>query len=473
MGLLDRVSGKMAEPAFAKVESGADGEKAWAQPPFWTVPDDLVAGGGSWSVSGRGVEKIDPSYRSFIELAFKASPPVFAAIRFRMNVLSEARFQWRQFVSGRPGELFGSSELSLLENPWPGGTTSDLISRMEVVSSLAGNYYGTLADDEGRLGRAARGNRRIVHMAPDRTTIVIDSASGDPNALDAQVVGYIYKPLASGVREPEEVVLLPEDVCHFAPIPDPAARFRGMSWLTPGIEEIRGDTSATLHKSKFFSNGATPNMAIVLGSDVKPVDFNRWVSLFKQSHQGVDKAYKTLFLAGGADIRPLTSDFRQIDFKPLQGLSETRIASLAGIHPTVLGFSEGLQGSSLNEGNFNASTRLAANATLRPWWRNAAASLQTLLVPPLGGAQLWYDDRDIPFLHDDAQDLATIRQANATTLNTLIAAGWKPDAAVEYLMSDDLARLRGQHSGLYSVQLQQPGADQPGANAQTPPTPGA
>jgi hypothetical protein len=459
MGLLEKMADRrVAAPAHA--------EKAWAEAPFWTQPEPLT-GLGAWSLSGRAIEQADYSYRSFIDMAFKASPPVFAAIRFRMNVLSEARFQWRLFVGGRPGELFGSQELALLEEPWPGGTTSDLIARMEVTSSLAGNYYGTLADDEGRLGRAARGNRRIVHMAPDRTAIVIDSASGDPNALDARVVGYIFKPPPSGVREPEEVVLLPDEVCHFAPIPDPAARFRGMSWLTPAIEEVRGDTAATLHKSKFFANGATPNMAIILGDDVKPVDFNRWVQLFKQSHQGVDKAYKTLFLAGGADIKPLTADFQQMDFKPLQGLAETRIASLAGIHPTVLGMSEGLQGSSLNEGNFNAAARLAANTTLRPWWRNCAASLQKLLVPPIGGAQLWYDDRDIPFLHDDATDLANIRQVNAATANGLIAAGWEPDAVIEYLMSDDLARLRGRHTGMYSVQLQPPGADD--ANTNNPP----
>lgn len=450
MGLLDKMSARRA---------ATDDTKSFAQPPFWSYPDDLMP--QSWSLSGMGYEQSEYTYRSFIETAFKASPPVFAAIRFRMNVLSEARFQWRQYVNGRPGDLFGTQELDLLEYPWPGGTTSDLISRMEVTASLAGNYYGTVADDEGRLGRAARGNRRIVHLAPDRTTIVIDSASGDPNALDARIVGYIYKPLSSGVRPTEEVVLLPADVCHFAPLPDPGARFRGMSWLTPGVEEVRGDTLATLHKSKFFANGATPNMAIVLGEGVKPVDFNRWVALFKQSHQGADKAYKTLFLAGGADIRPLTSNFQQMDFKPLQGLAETRIASLAGIHPTVLGFSEGLQGSSLNDGNFKAAARLAANTTLRPWWRNAAASLQTLVTPPYPGVHLWYDDRDIPFLRDDSSDLAAIRQQDATVLNILITAGWEPDAAIDYITTGDPTRLRGRHTGLFSVQLQQPGTENP------------
>jgi portal protein len=449
MGLLDKMAARR------------DGEKAWSQPPSWAL-DGLT--GPMWTTGlTSDKERIEPNYPSYIEQAFKASPAVFAAIRFRMAVLSEARFQWRKFTKGRPGELFGSTELALLERPWPNGTTGDLLARMEVVSSLSGNYFATVADDQGRLGRSARGERRIVHMRPDWVSMVIDSRSGDPNALDAKVVGFLYEPITSsgtafGGSRPPAVTLLPDEVVHFAPIPDPAARFRGMSWLTPAIEEVRADKAATTHKSKFFTNGASPQLAVTLSEAVSPEDFKAYVAAFKVAHEGADKAYKTLFLAGGADVRPLSSDFRQMDFRPLQQLSETRVAMAAGVHPTVLGMSEGLQGSSLNAGNFNSAARLTANTTLRPWWRNACASLQPLLVPPSGGAELWYDDSRISFLYDDATDLAEIRAKNAVALRQLLDAGYKPDAAAEYLRTDDLGRLIGQHSGLFSVQLQPPGS---------------
>jgi len=444
MGLLERAAARR------------HGErKAWSQPPFWArdgLTDPL------WSLgSTADKERIEANYPSYIDQAFKASPPVFACIRFRMAVLSEARFKWRRLIGNNPGELFGSQDLALLEQPWPNGTTGDLLSRMEVVSSLAGNYYATVADDQGRLGKSARGNLRVVHMRPDWVTIVIDSKSGDPNALDAQVVGYLYEPTGTvGQPRTQSVTLLPEEVVHFAPIPDPAAKFRGMSWLTPAVEEVRADKAATMHKGRFFTNGATPNFAVTMSEAVSLEDFHRYVEAFKVAHQGVDKAYKTLFLAGGADVRPLSADFRQMDFRPLQQLSETRVAMAAGIHPTVVGMSEGLQGSSLNAGNFNAAARLTANTTLRPWWRNAVASLQSLLTPP-PGSELWYDDSRISFLFDDATDLAEIRAKNAVALRQLLDAGYKPDAATEYLRSDDLGRLVGQHSGLFSVQLQPPG----------------
>jgi len=445
--------------------------KAFVQPPFWAA-DGL--GLPLWTTSLTGnTEKIGEDFQSYVVDAYKANGVVFACMLVRQMIFSEARFQWRQYVKGRPGELFGSPELALLEDPWPSGTTGELLSRMDVVASLAGNYYSTTADDEGNLGRAAQGpGRRIVHMRPDWTTIVIDSASGNPNALDARVVGFVYEPPATGAARVDPVVLLPSEVCHYSPIPDPAARFRGMSWLTPIVEEIRADKAATTHKGKFFTNGATPNMAIVMDPSVTPEKFKEYVALFKEAHQGADKAYKTLFLAGGADVKPLSMDFRQMDFKATQGTSETRIAAAAGVHPTVVGLAEGLQGSSLNAGNFQAAARLTANKTLRPLWRMAAASLQTLVTPPVAGARLWYDDRDIAFLHDDATDLAKIRFTDAQTLRQLVDGGFGADQAVEFVTTNDLSRLKGSHSGLMPVQLRPPGSgeqpqqDRPALNGQ-------
>ena len=90
-------------------------------------------------------------------------------------------------------------------------------------------------------------------MRPHQVEIIIGSASGDPNAIDAQVVGYKFTPNGGG----EPILLLPNEVCHYSPIPDPEARFRGMSWLTPIIEEILGDQQMTQHKKRFFRRART------------------------------------------------------------------------------------------------------------------------------------------------------------------------------------------------------------------------
>ena len=43
----------------------------------------------------------------------------------------------------------------------------------------------------------------------------------------------------------EPVAFLPDEYVHFAPIPDPLATYRGMSWLTPILREIENDKSMT------------------------------------------------------------------------------------------------------------------------------------------------------------------------------------------------------------------------------------
>jgi hypothetical protein len=39
-------------------------------------------------------------------------------------------------------------------------------------------------------------------------------------------------------------------VAHFAPIIDPLADFRGMSWLTPILREIQADQAMTRHQRR-------------------------------------------------------------------------------------------------------------------------------------------------------------------------------------------------------------------------------
>ncbi|MGH2970158.1 MAG: phage portal protein [Solirubrobacteraceae bacterium] len=430
------------------------GRKAWSQPPFWESDAARFPFLQSFSLTG-DKEQIENDFEAYIGAAYKGNGVVFSTIAARQHIFSQPRFAWRSFRNGLGGDLFTTAELDLIQRPSPGQTTGELLSRMDLTAILAGNYYATTADDAGRLGKAATGpGRRIAYLRPDWVTIVIGSASGDLWAPDARVIAYEYWPRTSSVSRPEPVTLLPSEVCHYSPQPDPAARFRGMSPLTPILREIQADKAATVHKERFFANGAQLSTVIGL-KDIDEEAFDEFVERFNAAHKGAANAYKTLFLLGGADVTTVTADLRQLDFKMTQGAGETRIAMALGMHPVIVGMSEGLQGSSLNEGNFGAARRLVADKTMRHLWSVAAASLQTLVTPPNAATQLWPDLRDVAFLREDMTDVAEIQAKKAIALRTLLDAGYEADAAVEFLRADDLSRLLGRHSGLPSVQLQQ------------------
>src|SRR5207244_1451815 len=69
--------------------------------------------------------------------------------------------------------------------------------------------------------------------------------------------------------------------------------------------------------------------------------------------------------------------------------------------------------------------------------------------------ELWYDDRDIPFLRSDLIDIADVQTKQAIAIKTLVDAGFVPESAVDAVTANELTRL--DHSQLVSVNLQPAG----------------
>jgi phage portal protein BeeE len=256
----------------------------------------------------------------------------------------------------------------------------------------------------------------------------------------------------------DPAVFLRGEVAVFAPRPDPLDPFGGMSWLTPVLRDVQADQQMTRHKTRYLENAATSNLAVALPKEITPEQFAVFVDEMDRQHQGTRNAGKTLYLAGGADATVISADLRGMDFSRVAGKGETRVANAAGVPAVIAGLSEGMQGSSLNAGNYQAAKRSFVDSTIRSLWRNMAGSLQVLFPPP-AGSRLWYDARDIPFLRDDEKDLAEIQSKRAQTIRTLGDAGYEPDAVIDAVEAEDFARLKGHHSGRFSVQLQPPSDD--------------
>lgn len=397
---------------------------------------------------GSKQEEIPASFQGYVEHAYRENGIVFACMLVRMSLFSEARFQFRRLKDGRPGELFGTEALSILEKPWHGATTSDLLSRCIQDADLAGNFFATTK------GRGEE--KRIVRLRPDWMTFILGSYS-EPSReigawdLDTEVIGYVYEPGGKGSGE-EPQFLQRDEVVHFAPIPDPLASFRGMSWLTPVVREIMGDKAATTHKLSYFENGASPNLVVSFDKDMNPDELKKWLDAFEENHQGAANAYRTLILASGASADKIGSDMKEVDFKKVQAAGENRIAIASGLSAIIIGLAEGMEAATL--ANYGQARRRDADVTLRHLWRKMAGAFSTLIEVP-GGAELWYDDRDISFLQEDLKDEAEIQHKEAITIRQYVDAGFTPDSAIAAVQSGDLSRLV--HTNLYSVQLQSPG----------------
>lgn len=400
-------------------------------------------------------------FPGMVQQVYYRSGIVAACIAARVGLISEARFKFRN-LSDR--SMYGSAALLPLERPTPNATSGDILARFEQDASLAGNAYRI------RIGR------ELHHARPDHMHIILGSNMADSyevgDAPDATVVGYMYWPGgAAGKYDPKFFDV--RDVAHYAPEPDPLARFRGLSWVSQVLREIDTDRQLTEHKAGFLERGATPSFAIKYPDTVGKGDQGRekqreLIDLFREQHEGASNAWKALHLFGGADPVALGSNFRDLDYKAVQGAGETRIASRARVPAAVLGISEGLQGSALNAGNFGQARRQFGEQFAYPSWRQMCEALASLVAVP-AGSELWYDTTDVAFLHEDAKDAAEVLATQATAIRTLTDGGYEPDAVVGAVTGGDLSLLLSQHSGLVPVQLQPPGS-QSMNEKQPPPT---
>jgi phage portal protein BeeE len=422
--------------------------------PFGLGPSQTLAGNRAAEIANSL-----PGYRA----ALQACPPAFAAQMVRALVLSQARFTFRNppWHRATPRRTFGNSDLAALERPWKNGTTGELVSRCEWHAGLAGNAFVLRRPDRLRV------------LRPDWTAIIYGSQS-EPDwptgALDAELIGYVYANRGVGTGEPH--FLQPSDVAHWSPLPDPEMTGLGMSWLTPAIREMQGDRLASEHKIRFFEQGATPNLVIKGIPAVSLEQFRELVEDMEERHAGVANAYRTLYLTAGADATVIGSNLAELDLKAVQGTNETRLSVLSRVPAALLGISEGLSGSSLNEGNFTASRRNFADTWVYPTLQDLAASLAAVVKVP-ADAELWFDPADMPILREDAKDAADIEAIKATTITAYVKEGFTPESAIAAVRGQDITLLK--HTGLVSVQLWEPGAEsprkpEPGAESPSQPT---
>src|SRR6266576_25895 len=200
------------------------------------------------------------------QAAHRTNGVVFAVMLARMMLLSEATFKLRGKATKK---LYGAEDvlrgrrvdLGILEYPWPNGTSSDLWARMEQDVSLAGNAFIWKAEDD-----------RLVRLPPREVVIVSAEETNDNGDTYRSVIGYDWDPARTqpGVQGQRKAQFFPvEEVAHWSPYPDPDAKFRGMSWLTPVLREVYADSSLTSYKTQYLDHG-TPITAVKYPLNMKP-----------------------------------------------------------------------------------------------------------------------------------------------------------------------------------------------------------
>jgi phage portal protein BeeE len=360
--------------------------------------------------------------------AYQSNGAVFAVILIRLALFSEARFVFQSLVDKH---VYGSQDLSILEEPWPNCTTGELLARMEQDLSLAGNAY---------IWRAAPD--RLVRLPPDEVTIISREVQA-PTGHYREVVGYDWDPtpvqnVAPGQSDKSEQAQLftVDEIAHWSPYPDPRANFRGMSWLTPVLRDTQADSAMTSYKIAYLENMAAPNLLLKYQQKLRP-DTVDAIAERMHAKYGGSNAFRTFVLDQGADATVLNNSLEQLGYADTQDAGVKRICMASGVDPILIGL-----GGSRDAISYEQAMRRLGDITMRPLWRTVCASVQKLVpgIPP-AGVRLWFDTSDIAALRQSETERGQTSQVQAAALLTVVQAGYTRDSAVAFLASGDVGQL--------------------------------
>lgn len=396
-------------------------------------------------LAGSSPEQFTDKFTDVISDIHRRHGVVASVVANRAFLMSEVVFVWRdeaqRIIEDRP--------VDILNRPETGMTRPHMLSWAEQHVSYGGQAYFWRRPDG-----------RVQCCRPDLVNLVVAGHAGgqtpDEVLKTGDLAGYRY--FRDGLQRPP-VFISPEKMGHWVQEPAPDHRWLGESWVTSVLREIVNDGQATDHISKFFANAATPSAVftpdVSLGVD-ELIELHEYL---EKTYGGTANAYKQMVVGGGSDVTVLGSRIGELAMGELQGGHETRIMMRGMVHPVIVGSREGMQGASLNAGNYSQIRRQLSDKWFSPATNMLVAAVEHLVRRPDADGNLSHDPSKVMFLQDDRMDEAEIMQAKAAAIRQLVDGGFDPSAAVSAVDSGSLGELVGEHTGLVSVQLLPPGTE--------------
>ena len=353
--------------------------------------------------------------------AYAANGIVFGCEAMRMMLISEARFKFQSMTDDR---MFGNQDLAVLEHPWPGGDTGDLLKRIEQDGAM-GNAFWRRVDPPGE------DKSLLVEMRPEAVTIISEVAHDSYGRPYKRVIGY-SEDNGPGTAPS---FFTTDEVSHFAPLPDPFARARGMSWITPIMREVYGDNELTKYKTFHLSNGAQPGLVVKYSSRLSDKIVDTLRKRLRARYGGAENAGNVLVLDEGADATVTGSSLEQLQFDAVTKAGERRVASAANVPLEILG---------LDKGDYQAAIRRMGDLWARPTWRMMCSSLEHLVptsAPQTTPVRLWFDVSGIAALREGELARGQTTLVKAQSVASFVAAGFTRESAIVAADSGDISQL--------------------------------
>lgn len=239
--------------------------------------------------------------------------------------------------------------------------------------------------------------------------------------------GYLQR-IGKPNGEARKVTFTAREIVHLREPCPLGRRYALPTWIgAEGMLELA--FAATRYNASFFKNNAIPEYAITF-KGVTPSDKQKRAiqSFFRNEHQGMDNAHRTLIMTSGeegeVDIKRLTADVKDGDFLKLIDAARDRIPVAHGVPPRMLGImSAGQLGGG---GEVSGQLFIFEHLTLKPKRRRMLDQLRPVLrelgLKPGNPEEALADDEiafrplDLTPPKDDAENLPDLVAAEIITV---------------------------------------------------------
>ncbi|NNF68443.1 MAG: phage portal protein [Acidimicrobiia bacterium] len=371
------------------------------------------------------------------------------ALSKRSGLVSQIHPAWRSFR----GDLFTDTSLEPIQNPQR-QDRSRLFKMVENHDSIHGGGY-VYRDRRGFNNDGAR------LLDPRRLDAILEAPSSKASDLDyawlpdAELVGWQYR----NTRGEVVAFFMPEEVGQFNSDPDPDAWWRGRSWITSVLQDLKTDAQLGQFVSNYLRNDATPSMIVKFDPNTTPAKAEKFKEMYLERNTGSGNAGRTLFLGGASDATVVGSNISELQVRDLTGGVENRVVARSQVPAVIMGTREALAGSSLNAGNYAMTRRAWGDTWFVPYAESMMAAVEPILDKPNRAESLTFDPTRVMFLQEDVTEQSQVRANDASTITQLVRDGYTPESAAQFVQTGNPTVL--EHTGLLSVQLQDPTAKPP------------
>lgn len=300
----------------------------------------------------------------------------------------------RAWVEQAPGDrstIPDHKAVELIENPNPHMDGGELLFWTEWVKNVCGNAYWRKI----RSGDPVTGN--VIELWPISPLLIRpwrDKQS--PNFIDA----YKYQPKPG---EQNAVYIEPENIVHFKLGMDDLDHRLGLSPLQRLLREVASDEEASKYTAALLANGAYPGLVVSTQDKTMTKEQAQDIKDSVKAKLGNDKRGDVVVLNNGAEIGQFGFSPDDLNMEALHNVPETRICSVLGVPPAIVGLGVGLKQTS-NYASMREVREIFTENTLTWHWASSARKLNHQLLPDFTNdrrIKLGFDLSDVRAFQED------------------------------------------------------------------------